>query len=77
MGHGQASIKGRVTGPQAVYIRACFTSNPEWDRIKIIEPRVVKALEMLPDLSGVNDCNILWREIFIDAVEQAKAIINC
>lgn len=62
-----------MTEPEAIAIRAIFESNPGWQDVKELEPNAVKALAMLPDTSGISDCNVFWQGIFNDAMVKVRA----
>ena len=62
----------RLTMPQAIVVRAIFEENEAWEECKQVEPNVVKALDILPDTSGIADCNVVWQDIFEDVIKKAK-----
>lgn len=63
-----------LTMPQAIAVRAIFEENPAWEDVQLLYPSVIKALDMLPDTSGIADCNVIWRDIFEDVIKKAKRI---
>lgn len=58
---------------QVNYVRHRFRSNPDWEELARQHPKLVAGLHQLPDETGVRRCNVLIRQMFLDAKRECGA----
>lgn len=54
---------------QADLIRLRFHNAPYWDGLAKCFPKFKKALELLPNTSGFQYCNVMLRDMIIDTIK--------
>lgn len=64
-----------ITKAQAIFIRARFESTEGWSELAEQEPKLVAALEALPDETLMSRCLFAFRELFADAKCDALRLV--